>query len=600
MPEFQTHPDSDDDLPDGDLLRRFIQDADQHAFAAIVRRYQGLVLTVCLRVIGNESDADDAFQATFISLARRPRQVQKSESVSSWLYTVAWRTSWKIVRTRRALRTESLPQRPLTTMDDPLERISSAEECLVLDEELNRLPERYREVLVMTYFADQTSQQIADQLNVSKGTVDGRIWDARNRLRVRLARRGVSVGVLAIAAGTNVEGQTMATTTLLESTIQLSSQTLGGSVPGTIDLSHIEPFIHSERAIMTTKTLITGLLCTAVIFGVAGMKALVQTADSSGPTDQLQTEVGNSDGDSAEREAKSAVVSAPQTATPKQISGMPTSPVAQVALDSGAGSLPRFATYAPSSSPIEIWMHNLMDKPAPPLKFKETTSLSRLLEQIAEHASEQHGSDAADAFRLTIVPDFLELELASIKSLEDVQIKEFNFSGGSIRSALHLIFSQTDPGLTSVIQDDVLVITSEEKVQQIMNTRVYDVGPFSKMQFVGDVLISYKDFQGGMTGGFRRSVATSKLLTQQSSERKSESKAGLVDVESDSNSVVPGLTLVDLVQTMTSPDSWSSSGADPGGQALISGDKLIVRQTYLGHQEIVELLNMLFETHPTK
>ena len=244
-------------LNDRDLLRRFAQDADESAFEEIVRRHQGLVMGVCRRVIGNSSDVEDAFQATFITLARRPRRIRNAVSLSSWLYTVAWRTSVRLVRQRRKHPVETLTGHPLDNDSDPLDRIASAQDCLVLDDELNSLPEKYREVLVMTYFANQTSQQIADQLNVSKGTVDGRIRQARNMLRVRLARRGVAIGVLAVAAGMSTGTAAAAAPNVLISTIQLGTQTLSGSLPGTTDLSHLEPLIRPETAMFSSKILRT-------------------------------------------------------------------------------------------------------------------------------------------------------------------------------------------------------------------------------------------------------------------------------------------------------------------------------------------------------
>lgn len=259
-------------LSDRDLLRRFVQDADEAAFAEIVRRHQGLVMGVCRRVIGNDADVDDAFQATFIALARRPRQIRKAKSLSSWLYSVAWRTSICLIKQRRKHPVESLPENPKSKDADTLERIASAQDCMVLDEELQTLPEKYREVLVMTYFAGHTSQEIADQLSVSKGTVDGRIRDARNALRVRLARRGVAIGVLTVAAAMSTGTAAAASPALLNSTIQLGAESLSGSLPGTTDLSHLEPLIQVESTMIASKLIVSAVLCATAIAGIASMK----------------------------------------------------------------------------------------------------------------------------------------------------------------------------------------------------------------------------------------------------------------------------------------------------------------------------------------
>lgn len=270
-------PDDSPSLNERDLLRRFVQDADEDAFAEIVNRYQGLVLGVTRRIVGNQADMDDVFQATFLALARRPRSIRRAASLSSWLYSVAWRTSWRLVKQRRKLPVESLAAQPADSDDDPLDRIAAAQDCTVLDEELNSLPQDYRDVLVMTYFADQTSQQIADQLNVSKGTIDGRIRQARNMLRVRLARRGVAIGALTLAAGMNTGATAIASSTLLQQTIQLGSQTLTGSLPGTTDLSHLDPLIPSEAAMLSSKAILSGV---AVIAMAAGALALQISGDS--------------------------------------------------------------------------------------------------------------------------------------------------------------------------------------------------------------------------------------------------------------------------------------------------------------------------------
>lgn len=183
-------------LSDQALLHLFALHANHAAFAEVVRRYQKLVMSVCLRTVRNPQDAEDAFQATFIALAKRPTQLRKSKSLSSWLYGVAWRTSVRAARRRMKRKTRQIPEDATTAAAEPFEEISKIREMTVLEEELNKLPEHYRSVLVMNFLTGHSNQQIADQLEASRGVIDGRIQRAKNALRVRLVRRGVTMTVL--------------------------------------------------------------------------------------------------------------------------------------------------------------------------------------------------------------------------------------------------------------------------------------------------------------------------------------------------------------------------------------------------------------------
>lgn len=184
------------DLSDQALLHLFALHANHAAFAEVVRRYQKLVMSVCLRTVRNSQDAEDAFQATFIALAKRPTQLRKSKSLSSWLYSVAWRTSVRAARRRIQRKARQIPENTTTTAAEPFEEISKIRDMTVLEEELNKLPEHYRSVLVMNFLAGHSNQQIADQLQASRGVIDGRIQRAKNALRVRLVRRGVTMTIL--------------------------------------------------------------------------------------------------------------------------------------------------------------------------------------------------------------------------------------------------------------------------------------------------------------------------------------------------------------------------------------------------------------------
>jgi RNA polymerase sigma factor (sigma-70 family) len=184
-------------LSDGQLLDRFLERRDPSAFEMIVERFGPLVWGVCRRVLRDHHDAEDAFQVTFLVLARRAASVMPREKLGNWLYGVAFQTAMK-ARTTRAKR--RVRERPAEGMTEP-EAISveHADECLSrLDREIARLPEKYRLPVVLCELDGKTHRQAAEQLGWPVGTVSGRLSRARALLASRLSRPGtpLSVGVL--------------------------------------------------------------------------------------------------------------------------------------------------------------------------------------------------------------------------------------------------------------------------------------------------------------------------------------------------------------------------------------------------------------------
>ncbi len=185
--------------PDARLLDDFVARGDAAAFAELVRRHGPTVFGACARVLGDGPDAEDAFQATFLVLVRRAASVGNPASLGPWLYGVAYRTALKarsdVARRRRH---EARAGRgPARESDD-------ADRCdvwPVLDEELNRLPAKYRVPLVLCYLEGRTHEEAARQLGCPRETVTTRLVRGRARLRDRMARRGVllSAGALAVS-----------------------------------------------------------------------------------------------------------------------------------------------------------------------------------------------------------------------------------------------------------------------------------------------------------------------------------------------------------------------------------------------------------------
>jgi RNA polymerase sigma factor (sigma-70 family) len=181
-------------LNDGQLLGRFVARADQAAFAVLVQRHGPLVLGVCRRVLKHDQDTEDAFQAAFVVLARKAATIAKQGSVASWLYKVAYRVALRLRSTRARQQTSPAPS-DWPAQDNPFGEVVLRELRQVLDEEVARLPEKYRAPIVLCYLQGQTNEEAAAALACPTGTVKIRLLRGREMLRKRLVRRGVALSV---------------------------------------------------------------------------------------------------------------------------------------------------------------------------------------------------------------------------------------------------------------------------------------------------------------------------------------------------------------------------------------------------------------------
>jgi RNA polymerase sigma factor (sigma-70 family) len=172
---------------DGDLLARWITASEPAALDALVRRHGAMVLGVCRRLLGNTADAEDAFQLTFLILVRKARTLTSPGQVAGWLHGVAFQVS-------RRMRSDLARQRSrekamMTDYPAPTPAIDTADLRRVLDEELEKLPEKYRLPIVLCELEGLTLDEAARRLGWPKGTVAGRLSRGRDILRRRLSRR---------------------------------------------------------------------------------------------------------------------------------------------------------------------------------------------------------------------------------------------------------------------------------------------------------------------------------------------------------------------------------------------------------------------------
>ena len=186
-----------DHAPDRDLLDRFARHGDQQAFAVLVRRHGPPVLGVCRRVLRDPHAAEDAFQATFLVLARKAHAIAQPEALGSWLYGVAIRVACK-ARAGAARPTPGPLPDPAADAPDPSAGVAREELRLILDEELCRMPDRDRTLIVLVYLEGRTHDEAARAIGCPLGSMAWRLARAREDLRRRLARRGVGLAVGAL------------------------------------------------------------------------------------------------------------------------------------------------------------------------------------------------------------------------------------------------------------------------------------------------------------------------------------------------------------------------------------------------------------------
>ena len=173
--------------PDEQLLHRFVQQGDQSAFAALVQRHGPLVLGVCRSVLRHEQDAEDAFQATFLTLARSAASIRRPAALACWLHSVAARVACKArtAATRRRLRESRAVERAHA---DEFGEVSWRELRGIFHEELGRLPEKLRAPLLLCYWEGKMQDEAAVLLGCPLGTLKERLGRARQLLRRSLLR----------------------------------------------------------------------------------------------------------------------------------------------------------------------------------------------------------------------------------------------------------------------------------------------------------------------------------------------------------------------------------------------------------------------------
>jgi RNA polymerase sigma factor (sigma-70 family) len=249
------------DLSDRELLNRYLRRKDEAAFAGLVRRHEHAVLAACRHVLTDPADVSDAFQATFLVLLQNARRVTWHSSLGGWLFAVAHRVAVSARRkAARRMQTEVRAAARATQSADPPD-LSWREACHVLHEELDRLRDTYRLPLLLCYLDGMPRDEAAKRLGLTVDAIRGRLDRGRDKLRVRLRRRGItlSAGLFAAIAGGSAA---MSAFNLVDSTV--AAARIGPSPP-------VAALLHGARPmILATKTAIAlaVALATLIPFGL--------------------------------------------------------------------------------------------------------------------------------------------------------------------------------------------------------------------------------------------------------------------------------------------------------------------------------------------
>ncbi len=488
---------------DRGLLRLYVRRRDETAFAELVRRYGPLVHGVCRRVLRSTHDVEDAFQGTFLVLARDAHRIVRQRSLASWLHGVAYRTSLRAAESRH--RRIRLLQDVTMIEDSTLADVELRHERQKLDEELAGLPEKYRTPLVLHYLEGRSNADIAKLLGLSVSNVEGRLRRGRKELKLRLTRRGIGLSA-ALAAVHWSQSLTAATPleTLVGPAIEAGLSYTSGDPAG--------PLFTHEAARLAGQELMTMSATTTTAATLTALVLLPMVAFFSGHDGDSQPPPGGGAGaistvlaepqDDAAADAIAVTQASSRNAevsflvkdgkvfrqTLEELGDVGDSGISVTGMPEGAG-----IDVMSEDGSFEEMYSDVMGEmmagatggdaatPAPSARFDIRTANPQ--EERIEAALDDETEFAfvdmplheaiefiADRHKLTILIDEFALNDIGLPTDEPVNLV---LSGVSLRSALKILLSQW--GLDTLIDDEVLKVTSSEKADAHREMRVYDV-----------------------------------------------------------------------------------------------------------------------------
>jgi RNA polymerase sigma factor (sigma-70 family) len=428
-------------LGEWELLRRYLDRGDEDAFRAIMANHGPMVMGVCRRVLGEARDVEDAFQVTFLILARKAGKLTPGDPVGHWLYGVAYRVALRArsAMARRHARERTVPAPEMASIDDP----SGFEVGRVIDEELARLPAKYRGPVVLCYLEGLTHEEAARQLGWPVGTVKGRLSRARNLLKGRLSRRGLAPAQQASMIGLIQEARGLVPPSLAERTARAALEIAAGRASGMVSASAAVLLEEGIRTMFFHK-LKLGIVA-LMILGTGA--AVIAYQGSKGPGEGANAATKASE-PAKEKVAAPAPQDGKAQAPPKEFAGS----MDGGGIDESGGPLSEWSVLL-DHHPRNKVILNALDKPLA-MKFTSETPLEDVIKYIRDSTVDK-AAGLPEGIPIYVDPQGLQDADKTMASTISIDLE-----GIALKTTLRLLLNQL--GLTYWVREGLLTITSSQ------------------------------------------------------------------------------------------------------------------------------------------
>ena len=437
-------------LDDQDLLGLYERTRESCYLEELVQRYHGLVVSVVRSSLSDTHDIQDAVQATFLILVKSALKIQQRQSLAAWLHGVAYRTARRIRdranRERLAQDSSMHTDELIASQDSPLAQVAKKFQLDALDEELQRVRETYRAVLIEHYLLGKTAAEIAASCNMSQSTVEGRLRRGRQQLRMQMLRRGFGFSA-AIAASSHILNTHNASAAELTN---MANQIATYSDPDVTDIPNSISALVSEELGMSS--LITSKLSLAILVGsittiALGLLAVTATGGQEGaaPVTELESETPS--------DHHSASVNVPLAV--QSVDAKPDNPASGYRASAQAWP-----------SPATDHVHQVLRKSVMDVPYNGMP-LRQLMYMLA------------DDFNIGILVEEGELEILGVQLDQPITLE---VPPTPLCQVLDYVLSPL--GLSYRVEGEILLISSQEKLDHRPNLRVYDLSVFENPAIV--------------------------------------------------------------------------------------------------------------------